>query len=279
MFFDMEKIARDNRPTSSFSIEGDSHDTLIINNGFSYHDLEKIYLDKIKKLCIGPNNDQTDLSYLKELSKIEKVEIHTDLKIDISFLNSFQNLNEISGFPCRIKGILDNPAIEKLYFTYTPHFSLTDRCVSLKSIAVTGCSHPESFFNKFTNDNKVTYLCIQRGNITNLNCIINLQSLNILRLISISKLENFDGIEKLSRSLSFLEIDSIKNIKDYSNIGYLDSLKTLIISKSSSIEDLSFLKSLTKLESLRIIETRINDKDLKALEAIPKLALYHTGVD
>ena len=81
---------------------------------------------------------------------------------------------------------------------------------------MTGCSHPESFFNKFTSDNKVTYLCIQRGNITNLNCIIDLQSLNILRLISISKLENFDGIEKLSRSLSFLEIDSIKNKPDLS---------------------------------------------------------------
>lgn len=252
--------------------------TLTIDMGFSQKDLRKIPYDEIEKVCIGPNSPVKDFDFLKKFLNIRIIQIESEFLLDFSFVNSLGRLQKILGLPCKITGLIDNPNLEELYVDYSRNLHLTEHCQSLRALSISSCTAPEIFFCDLKKLNALKYLFIYKGSFQDLKYMDGLH-LEELILCSITKLHSLDGIENLSRTLRSLRIESIKNIEDYSALSNLEVLETLVISKSREIRDLSFLNHLPALHSLRIVETKILDKNIDQLEKIQKLALYKTGLD
>ncbi|MCR5612978.1 hypothetical protein, partial [Treponema sp.] len=80
-------------------------------------------------------------------------------------------------------------------------------------------------------------------------------------------------------NLTHLQFNHCKNIQDYSSLARLKDLEELIIIESAPITDLSFLKEMKKLSSLKIFKTKITAKNVEILDEISaKVELLFTGI-
>ncbi|GAB2994754.1 leucine-rich repeat domain-containing protein [Psychrosphaera aestuarii] len=105
-----------------------------------------------------------------------------------------------------------------------------------------------------------------------------LSNLVYFNLGSSTQLNSLDGIENL-RKLKWLEFENIKSISDISELAKLTNLKVLCLNGSiwttQKLNTLSPVESLTSLERLTLVNTRVLDKSLEPLHGLSGLK----GVD
>lgn len=252
--------------------------TLTIDMGFSKESLEKIPRGEIEEVRIGPNSTVRDFGFLREFSNIRTIKMQSKMILDFSFVNSLGKLQEILGLPCKISGLIDCPSLEVLCADYSRKLRLSENCRALREVSVSYCSSPETFFGDLKNLAALNSLFVYGGSVQDLRCMDGLR-LEELTLCAMRTLRSLDGIGNLSGTLRSLRIESTRNIDGWTDLSRLDGLESLVIAKSGEIRDLSFLNRMTSLRSLRILDTKISDKNITQIEKIPEVDLYGTGID
>jgi hypothetical protein len=108
-----------------------------------------------------------------------------------------------------------------------------------------------------------------KPHISTLSSLAPLYALEALELSYANQLNSLEGIEHMKESLLHLQIDGCKNLATYNEIGSLNKLRKLKISRSGEIQSLNFAK-LLPLEELVLVDTKVKDNDYSVLQHITK---------
>ena len=132
----------------------------------------------------------------------------------------------------------------------------------------------QEFFDAVCQMSQLKGLYIKWGKVESIQNIKNLKSLKHLYFGSNPRINSLDGIEYLE-NVQHLELENFKSINDFSKLGELQSLKTLVITASinspaTKMNDLYFLENLNNLEELVLGISLIN-KDTTPLYKFSKL--------
>ena len=109
------------------------------------------------------------------------------------------------------------------------------------------------------------YLEINFSNCTNLIGLEKYPELQRLDLNYCTKLENFNGIENLSKDIYCLWIDHSKKLINHSNIAILSNLKTLGLHSCGTIQNIEFVNQLNELTMFVFMDTNIEDGNMTPL--------------
>lgn len=116
------------------------------------------------------------------------------------------------------------------------------------------------------------YLEINFSNCTNLVGLEKYPKLQRLDLNYCTKLENFNGIENLSRDIYCLWIDHSKKIANHSDTINLPNLKTLGLHSCGTIQSIDFINQLKNLTMFVFMDTNVEDGNMFPLiQHNPKL--------
>lgn len=170
--------------------------------------------------------------------------------------------------------------IEELYLTSNQYENMNSvyGLLNLKKLTLEG-NNIKNLVN-FKNANKLEELRLYNYNssnndVINYSYIASITSLKTLEITdtSLTTAFNINTLSKLT-NLEKLNLNLNNQIKDITNIGSFANLTELDLS-ANYIEDISPLKNLTKLETLRI-KTTDSDKNMETLKAINvKQSLYY----
>lgn len=115
------------------------------------------------------------------------------------------------------------------------------------------------------------YLEINFSNCTDLIGLEKYPKLQRLDLNYCTKLENFNGIEKLSKDIYCLWVDHSKKLINHSDITVLRNLKTLGLHSCGTIQSIDFINQLNNLTMFAFMNTNVEDGNMDPLiQHIPK---------
>lgn len=238
-----------------------------------------IRIHKTQGIAFAGKCTQNNLNFIEEFSWITTFLILTDDKVkDLSVLNRLPKLLSVWGkFDVPLN--LDNSHLQYLACDWSKKGFISKECINLRHILITGCKDFPSFWEQLSALTKLEKVHFVRGNITDCTDIKKMHCLEHLELSYLPKLVSLDGIGVLKETLKTLFLHTGKNIIDYTPLSELENLEILAIRNKSIITDLSFLKPLKKLQSFRVVETKIKATNLEFLDTLPQLLFYRTGVD
>ncbi|MFN3195251.1 MAG: hypothetical protein ACE364_04800 [Chlorobiota bacterium] len=190
---------------------------------------------------------EDDLSFLRDFTFLEGLDISGVDKYNFGFLKYLKNLKTLS-IRINAEGQIDFSNLKNLK-NLTLHW---------KGNEVTGL---EKCLNLET-------LCLVEFSEKNLMNISHFRNLNTLK-IKTSSLKSLDGMENLLK-LKNIVLGNCRSLKDISNLGALNNLTKLEIDTCSKIHDYSTLAQAENLKELRIVNCR-NINSIKFIERLNKL--------
>ena len=219
-----------------------------------------------------------DISFLRECPSLKSLRIipaYSASTFDYAPLYDMPNLEELScqtiyGAKDALKTNIDYSRfahLQKLIaFGAKGHSNL----VSVKGLRTLylGQGQPVSKTLKAFDFSELKELDICQSPIHSLDGIETAHHLQKLCLSYCRSLENLAALADIGETLTSLEIESCGKIKDFSWLQRLPNLENLVLFGSNSISDLSFLKNMKKLKSLRFT-MNIQDGDLELCKRIP----------
>ncbi|AWA31029.1 hypothetical protein HYN48_13580 [Flavobacterium magnum] len=138
----------------------------------------------------------------------------------------------------------------------------------------------QELFESICNMKNLIGLNIEKNSIKNIDAIGNVSTLTFLRLANFTTIENIKSLSLLI-SLEVLELENFKNVSDFQIIGKLKKLQGLSISgsmfSSQRIENIDFIKSLTSLKYLMLINSKMTDKNFDALLNLHQLETFYSS--
>lgn len=135
---------------------------------------------------------------------------------------------------------------------------------------------PQVLFDAICKQKNLKKLVIKWGSYPNISNLKNLQSLEYLHLGSGSSVKNIKSITQLPKLIA-LSIENFQNITNYSELVSLSTLESLEISgdtlnaKPIRIESLQFLTQMPQLRYFKMLDARIENKDLTPILSLKKL--------
>ncbi len=115
------------------------------------------------------------------------------------------------------------------------------------------------------------YLEVNFSNCTSLVGLEKYPNLQRLDLNYCTKLENFNGIDALSKDIFCLWIDHSQKLINHSEVALLPNLRTLGLHSCGTIQSLDFLSGLKKLTVFMFMNTNVADGNMNPLiEHTPK---------
>ncbi|MEJ8751476.1 cell wall-binding repeat-containing protein [Lagierella sp. ICN-221743] len=212
----------------------------------------------------------TDISPLKDLTKLKKLVLKNNKIEDLSAIGSLTELEELNLYGNRgiksIAGFENLKKLKKLLLNRTggiTDISPLKECKDLEELSIQ--SNKISSIEALKDHEKLTLLDIS-GNkqITDLSPLE--KSTKLTRLLANgNKIESLDSLKNLTE-LKEIHVSENK-IKDLSPLGKLVNLEDLDISNNPDIESLEVLKKLTNISELKIN----NAKKVKDFSPISKL--------
>lgn len=239
------------------------------------------YIKKKDIRLIGINSflgyKRNDIYFLSELADFVEGIIVPEIFSDLSVLNGLHKLKTL-GFADNKKTILDLsnfPDLSTLACDYSPRLKGLETCEQLQSLTLSGYKSGDKTIETIPPLSSLVTLNLFITNIISLVGIGRFPILKELTLFRAGRLENISGLKEIKDTLTTIEFDSCKRIRDYSNVlGELTKLKRLIIGRSASLASLSFVKSLENLEFISFVGTNIVDGDLS-----PTVGIGYVGFD
>lgn len=237
-----------------------------------------LYENNLKNISINPFQGYVinDLNFLSRLEHyLEGVTI-LDEKYDYAPVNNLHKLKSL-GFPDNKRDTIDLsnfPHLESLACDYSPRLKELETCGELRSLTLSGYKSSAKTIEKIPPLPSLITLNLFVTNITSLVGINSFPQLNELTLFRASRLEDISALREIRDTVTRIEIDSCKQIRNYEVLGELTNLERLIISCSSPIESLSFTKTLPNLDFLSFVKTNIVDGDLS-----PTLGMGYVGFE
>ncbi|MGH0540549.1 hypothetical protein ACQVPW_03025 [Bacillus cereus] len=213
--------------------------------------------------------EMEDLNFLKDCKSIIHLSLDSIYLKDISSIYDLKNLKDLSVAESNYKLELNKLTnLESLSMYCNKKVTGLQELVNLKSLSLWKYSPKNRDLNELKNLRKLEELRITQSKIDSISGVENFESLNSLKLNYLRTLKTIEYLKYGSRKLYDLEIESCKNIEDFSFIQYLKSLETLKLLSCGDMPTISFIESLDRLKHFSFVGSNIVDGDLSACEKI-----------
>ena len=246
-----------------------------------YTDVERTILEEnsndIKDIFYNSYLCPVDFSMIAKMNNLEQLNIYNKNKVlDISFVNELKNLQGLQVE--KFTGSLNNEHLKGIAYKWHKKSDISQSS-NIEGIVISSCSDIEPFMSQakeIKKLQKIVFLGISTPSFPKTEMGL---PVNCLEFIRCPKLEDLEELPSNFPNVIKLKFDHCKNIQDYSSLARLKNLEELLILESAPISDLSFLKEMKKLSSLRILKTKITAKNVEILDEIPaKVDLLFTGI-
>lgn len=218
----------------------------------------------------------SDLAFLKAFPLVEELLIDSEIRSGFESLYALESLTSIS-IAGRQTADLDFspiPNLKKCWLEWWSGCASILDCKELQGLGILNIKeHNLMFLSKLEN---LVNLSITQSPIQSLNGLLNLSRLNSLRLIKLSKLAGFSEIGQCS-NLAKLEIYRCPKLTDISFASELKNLEILDIDILGKISSVYPLVSLQKLRQLGLLQTNVEDGNLRCLLEIESLMQVSYG--
>ena len=234
-------------------------------------------LTNLNYLVLSGNKLQIEnLDFLSNLTNLETLYLNFDnygalsVDVDLSDISALRNLTKlktlsISGSNLEDISPLENlTSLESIHFGYNKINNLNpiSNLTNLKSFSISRNSFdgeytvPITNIDALSNLNKLRSLKLMHIQVEDLDALSGLTNLQSLEVSYDRNLTNIDGISNLT-NLTWLELTH-NSLKDITALRNLINVENLYI-YGNEIEDISCLERLTKLEELRAYSNHIKD--------------------
>lgn len=224
-------------------------------------------LKEIKKLRIDLSNYQEDnLDFLYHLKKLETLWIGVNTKV-IKNVEGLYSLKKLINLSLLTKGIKIDFSeinwIEQLSFNWDSNrIKGIPDLSNLEELSINSFNSKSDNFDELPNNENITKLKLYRGNQKSFLNFPKYSKIESLETNHYSKLEKVEGIEKLSNTLKYLQIENSRKITDHDKLKKLKELKRLNLYNCGEITDLYFIQKLKELKQLNFYKTNIKNGEL-----------------
>lgn len=257
-----------------------SHNNLLVYK--SGYTLEGIYatiksknLNGLRIFAELKNDRLQDVSFLKDYTFLEQLDVTSANDFDFSFLNNLVNLKKLS---INVEG---NNEIDLGTLTQLEYLSIQwrkritgfDNCTSLSSLGL--IEFKEKDLQKIQGLKNLIELRIKTGAIENLSGADKLVNLGSLSIGNCKKLQSIKAISHLP-NLKELYLDACPNINDYEEVTGLPNLETLSLTDCGKVQSLKFIERYPSLQNLSLLgNTVIVDGDLVPAKRVKSVEHKH----
>ncbi|WP_226390530.1 hypothetical protein [Penaeicola halotolerans] len=215
-----------------------------------------------------------NVDFLKDYTFIERITISSYQAIDYTALRHLKNLKVLAiNVLAKDNQEIDFnmfPKLEDCRFIWRPKAKTIFNCTSLKRLDIIKFNKED--LQDLRHLVNLKTLGLRQSSIKSLIGIENLL-LERLGLYHLSKLDNLKGVDKLSKTLKYLDVESCKNIDEIEEISQLYSLEKLGLNNCKEIKSLSPIRGLKKLKWFDFWgNTSIQDGDMTPCIGIQKVA-------
>lgn len=187
-----------------------------------------------------------------------------DSKINYSYLNQFSKLTFLS-IPDNGKDIvnLENfPNLEVLMCNFTKRLLGLGKCINLNSLTINNYFSTKQDLSELPLLPHLKDLNLFQSKIESLNGISKYHNLSELTLYGLTKLEDISDLQLLSDSLTEVDIENCKKIKDYGVLGFNKKLQSIRIANSEEINSLAFVKNIENLKNITFWGSNVLDGNI-----------------
>ncbi len=246
-----------------------------------YTDVERAILEEnandIKDIFYNSYLSPVDFSMIAKMNNLEDLNIDARYKVfDISFANELQNLKSLQ--IGKFTGSLNNNSLTGVAYKWHKKSDIS-KSSNLERVSIFNCADTEAFMRQIKELKKLRKMMIWKISSTSFPKTDTGTPVTWLEFYYCPRLLDLENFPSNFPNLTHLQFNHCKNIQDYSSLERLKDLEELIIIESAPITDLSFLKEMKKLSSLKIFKTKITANNIKILDEIPtKVDLLFTGI-
>lgn len=240
--------------------------------------LDEIKEHEINKFSIEESCEISDFDFLLNFKRLQEIVISFSHEIlDIASFNKLKEL-KVLGLP-QFMGTFSNKSVEYLGFVWNEQEDFADNLENLKTISIQKCYDFQAFIEKIKKIESLKKIVFKDTVFPLYSCK------NIMKNVEEVELQycNMSSLEAIINAFpncKSLLLSNVKNNSHYEEIKKLKKLERLSIFSSSSIKDLSFISELFKLNTLKIVSTKIEpNSSVSILSNIPHFSFYMTGID
>jgi hypothetical protein len=252
---------------------------LVYKRGYTvadvYNTITKKKLNGLRIFAELKSDRLDDISFLKDYTFLEQLDVTSVNDYDFSFLSKLVNLKKLS---INIEGnneinLSDLVKLEYLSMQWRKKIYGLENCARLSSLGL--IEFKEQDLVKLNNLKNLTDIRIKTASITSLNGLKELVNLQNLDIGNCKKLTSIRAINE-SPKLEQLDFDTCPNIKDYDSITSLPNLQTLRLINCGRVESIKFIESLPRLSKLSLLgNTVINDGNLLPAKGVKSVEYKH----
>jgi len=209
------------------------------------------------------------LAFLGDLPPLKSVEVYDWETKDISPLYKHEQIEHI-GLECQF-GKFDFtqfPKLTHLGITWRPSAKTLFDCTNLRYLNVSRFPYEDlKELSKLSNLERLVLQSRKIISLNGLNCLLNLQELDLAFCTSLKDICALEAAEKLE----VLEFTSCKKIVEIDPMHHLSQLKRLLMENCGIIRSVKPLSSCLKLKEAYFINTRIEDGDSSVFLDLPDI--------
>ena len=215
-----------------------------------------------------------NIDFLSEFPWLTGISIFISGISHIDIVNSLSNLVYIS-WEDPIPFNINNPVLKELSCVWHKNNSISSNCKSLRSICVTNCKDLTGLFEQICILPNVARVAIVKNfSVKDCTFMKLMTKLEYLGLSYFTKLESLNGIEVLTPTLRYLDLDTGSKIYDHSHLKTLKKLEVLRITHKGIIKSLDFIQEMPMLKELVVVGPKLEDNNLSYCNHIPTVRIW-----
>jgi hypothetical protein len=237
--------------------------------------IEEKKLNGLRVFSVLKNDRLESISFLKDYTFLEQLDITGVTDFEFSFLQELTNLKRLS---ISIEGkneidLSELRNLEYLSIQWRSKIKGLENCVNLNHLCL--IDFKENDLTKIASLSKLKELRIKTSSIQTLNGLNNLKELELVSIGNCKKLASISSIDSLLH-LKYLEFNICPKIKIFSSLNNLPNLETLILSDCNKIDSIEFIKKFPLLSSLGLLgNTDIIDSNLLPAKNLKSVTYKH----
>ncbi|RAZ79336.1 hypothetical protein [Planococcus halotolerans] len=251
----------------------DNGPTVLIGKYNVQESVQYIQTYQIKSVEITYYYVESQIDFLSECTAIESLSLQGANVKNLSGLYHLKALKTLAiddVVPSSTIDFSQLTTLEEIYGTLPPKAAAIGSLINLKKVQIWDYKPKAKNLKEFSDMKSLIDLELINSNIISLEGIQGLKKLNRLALFRMRTLTDIEAVQHLSGNLTDLEIESAKNIQDFSPIGKVGSLEHLGLNNCGTIPSIGFIKQLPHLRSMRFLDSTVLDGDVS-----PSIELEH----
>ncbi|WP_244896256.1 hypothetical protein [Planomicrobium okeanokoites] len=247
--------------------------TVLIGKYNVQESVQYIQTHQIKSIEITYYYVESQIDFLRECPSIESLSLQGPNVKNLSGLYHLKSLKILAiddVVPSSTIDFSQLTTLEEIYGTLPPKAAAIGSLINLKKVQIWDYKPKAKNLKEFSDMKSLVDLELINSNIISLEGIQGLKKLNRLALFRMRTLTDIEAVQHLTGNLTDLEIESAKNIQDFSPIGKVGSLEHLGLNNCGTIPSIGFIKQLPHLKSMRFLDSTVLDGDVS-----PSIELEH----